>query len=160
MAEETSRDLIRHIRASLADKGEFGLFLLERLDEAIANGVEQIEYDERVTKRGVKVNHKKKSIGRRQPSDEEVLVIYARVLKAYLIDLPEAAMAFEKQLITDYGVRGVIISMHSDLVPTQDADQGMDKLSVHDLLGDNSVEDLRTKFAELQNALKDELGLE
>jgi hypothetical protein len=111
MAEESVRDTIRHVRAALQEKGPLGSFLLAELDASISRGMEEFPVS---AVPGRKVPEQ--IIGRRPPTDDELLVILVGTLKTYLVTLPAVADSSLRYLSEHYGVKDVEITLDPSIL--------------------------------------------
>lgn len=107
---ELARELTARLRRGLAERGEGGRFLLDRVDEVISRGIEELrdDPDRRRNSSGKRV------ITRRAANDAEVLQAHLRTLQAYIADLPLIADRAESELQEKYGVASIIVSFATD----------------------------------------------
>jgi hypothetical protein len=111
MPEESVRELVRHVRAVLQQKGALGAFLLSELDASISRGVEEVpsNYHDQIWRA-------EEIIGRRAPSEEELLQILTSTLHTYLFTLPATADSLSKYLREHYGIQQVEITLDPSLL--------------------------------------------
>lgn len=148
MAEpQSDRELINQIRELLSNKGDLGTILLERIDSAIGEGIEEAE--------SLGERKKKDIIGRRQPSDAEVIRIIHHVLKAYLVDLPSVAASFDSLLRKQFSVSEVKIIPRSDLVPEEQDSTIPKTVALSDYYYHTKEADLARLFTVLESQLSE-----
>ena len=111
MPEESVRDLVRHIRAVLQDKGPVGAFLLSELDASISRGIEEMPLTSRTEKLETE-----QFIGRRIATDEELLGIVVSTLETYLLTLPAVVDSFSSYMQGHYKVQQIEISLDPSLL--------------------------------------------
>ena len=110
MAEESVRDLVRNVRRALQEKGPVGGFLLAELDASISRGVEEVAPTDREKVSPTQI------VGRREPSEEELLSILVGTLETYLLVLPSVAESCASHLRDHYKVEQVEISLDPSLL--------------------------------------------
>jgi hypothetical protein len=110
MAEESVRDLVRHVRRVLQEKGSIGAFLLSELDASISRGVNELARDDHEKTLPAQV------IGRRTPTEEELLGILLSALETYLLTLPTVADSLRSYLREHYKVEHIEITLDPSLL--------------------------------------------
>lgn len=119
MAEESVRDLVRHVRAVLQEKGPLGAFLLSELDTSISRGGEELG-----SANGTKNPHPDQVIGRRMATDEELLEIVVSTLETYLLTLPRVVDSLTSQLRESFGIREIEVTLDPSLLSQERQEAG------------------------------------
>jgi hypothetical protein len=110
MADESVRDVVRRVRATLQEKGPVGTFLLAELDAAISRGVEDLSMG------SGKGRTASETPGRRSPNEAELLGLLYGVFDTYLITLPSVAASLTTHLREHFGVDHCEVTLDSSLL--------------------------------------------
>ena len=95
----------------MQEKGPAGAFLLAELDRAISRGI-----DLTATSRKGKRTQPDQSLGRRDPSEAELLEILSSVFETYLITLPSVTESLNAHLHERYKVEHCEIDIDRSLL--------------------------------------------
>lgn len=94
----------------LQEKGPIGAFLLSELDASISRGVDEAPND------GTEKPVPAQAVGRRTPTEMELLGILASTLETYLLVLPGVARSLSSYLAEHHKVRDVEITLDPSLL--------------------------------------------
>jgi hypothetical protein len=119
MPEESVRDLVRHIRAVLQNKGPLGTFLLSELDASISRGVDELPPNFGIERPGVE-----QFIGRRIATNEELLGIVVSTLETYLLTLPAVVNSLSSYLREHYKVQKIEVTLDPSLLGEEQQQTG------------------------------------
>ena len=124
MAEESVRNLVRHVRTVLQEKGPLGAFLLSELDTSISRGAEELGSDNRSD-----WHQPDQVIGRRIATDEELLEIVVSTLETYLLTLPRVVDSLTSHLQESFGIRDIEVTLDPSLLSQERQEAGRAPIS-------------------------------
>ena len=110
MAIESVRDLVRHVRSTLLEKGPAGSFLVAELDAAILRGVGDLPVGSQ--KRGEPSD----TPGNRSPNETELIEIIYGVFDTYLVTLPSIATSLTAYMRERFGVDHCEVTLDRSLL--------------------------------------------
>lgn len=147
--QDLARELTARLREGLAERGDFGRFLLDRIDEAVSRGVEEREdAPETIKQKG----SRKQVITRRPATDEETLRLHLRVLNAYVSEIPAIASRAESELRERFNVGAVVLAIDPDEAQSLKEDR-VSEIRVSEVVNPSASARIREAAVALQSIL-------